>query len=762
MNFYSKAYTLQQLQNIIECAYILPMVVISRDDTADRNRLKEIISSADMYSDVIVRSSAAEEDVSGNTHAGEFLSISGISGTDEVADAVYKVFESYNKNGHRSCKDDSVFIQPVLRDYQITGVIFTRQPDTGAEYYVVNYSNSDAPDQVTAGYSDDITEYVLYKEKKCSDPQLSAVINAAAELERILECDHLDIEFAIKDGCVYIFQVRKLMINDHLSAEKAVDTEMIKRMLCSESDKRSFAKGKILYGVMPDWNPAELIGIRPKPLTLSLYMKLVTDKAWDIERSRLGYKNITSEPIIKDIYGIPYVDVITSFFSFIPEAVSEKTALKLADFYADVLKKHPEWHDKIEYKVIIDCLYDAPEIIGEKLANAGFTPAECTEITAAVSDLTEKILTDKSYISDKVKTAEKIDEMRKHCLESDMPLTDKMNTLAEITEKYGTVPFSGLARCAFIGTKMLRCFADRGVIGNTEYNDFMKSIHTVSHLMYNDFYTLEKNDFIEKYGFIRPGMYDILSLRYDSENATYFEKNTARTYIPHADPVPDEKMTRRIDDELKRLGLSVSAEDFLKFVTESVKAREYVKFLFSHSVSDLLECIKEYGHDMGISSEDMAYCPFDKLSDPDIRQVIGIEKVVYSDCLRIYLPQLIFDPDDIYEFSTKNCQPSFISCRDISGEIIQPDPSADITGKIVLLESADPGMDWIFTHNILGLITAYGGSNSHMAIRAFEHGIAAAIGVGRTMFRLLLHAKHIRLNCECKKIEVLDIESNIM
>ena len=26
-----------------------------------------------------------------------------------------------------------------------------------------------------------------------------------------------------------------------------------------------------MYGLMPDWNPAEIIGCKPKPLSLSLY-----------------------------------------------------------------------------------------------------------------------------------------------------------------------------------------------------------------------------------------------------------------------------------------------------------------------------------------------------------------------------------------------------------------------------------------------------------------------------------------------------------
>ena len=37
---------------------------------------------------------------------------------------------------------------------------------------------------------------------------------------------------------------------------------------------------KTYFGVMPDWNPAEIIGIKPKPLALSLYQELITNFIW--------------------------------------------------------------------------------------------------------------------------------------------------------------------------------------------------------------------------------------------------------------------------------------------------------------------------------------------------------------------------------------------------------------------------------------------------------------------------------------------------
>ena len=54
----------------------------------------------------------------------------------------------------------------------------------------------------------------------------------------------------------------------------------------------------------------------------------------------------------------------------------------------------------------------------------------------------------------------------------------------------------------------------------------------------------------------------------------------------------------------------------------------------------------------------------------------------------------------------------------------------NLAGAIVCIPGADPGYDWIFSQGIAGLITAFGGANSHMAIRAAELGIPAVIGAG--------------------------------
>ena len=72
--------------------------------------------------------------------------------------------------------------------------------------------------------------------------------------------------------------------------------------------------------------------------------------------------------------------------------------------------------------------------------------------------------------------------------------------------------------------------------------------------------------------------------------------------------------------------------------------------------------------------------------------------------------------------------------------------------KIVLIENADPGYDFIFTKKIKGLITKYGGANSHMAIRCAEFAIPAAIGCGEQLFNQLQNQERVLLNCRDKSI----------
>ena len=78
-----------------------------------------------------------------------------------------------------------------------------------------------------------------------------------------------------------------------------------------------------------------------------------------------------------------------------------------------------------------------------------------------------------------------------------------------------------------------------------------------------------------------------------------------------------------------------------------------------------------------------------------------------------------------------------------------------VTIEVSFKHNADPGFDFLFSYKIEGLITKYGGSNSHMAIRCMELGLPAIIGVGDKIYDQLSMSKKIFIDCNNKKYSVI-------
>ena len=121
---------------------------------------------------------------------------------------------------------------------------------------------------------------------------------------------------------------------------------------------------------------------------------------------------------------------------------------------------------------------------------------------------------------------------------------------------------------------------------------------------------------------------------------------------------------------------------------------------------------------------------------------------------QIELPEVIIDENSFNFIKIEQMRPNFITDKIITEETVnlETNKKADIEGKIVLIDKADPGYDWIFTKNIKGLITKYGGVASHMAIRCSEFGLPAAIGCGEKIYSEAKRANKLTLDCKNGKI----------
>lgn len=112
---------------------------------------------------------------------------------------------------------------------------------------------------------------------------------------------------------------------------------------------------------------------------------------------------------------------------------------------------------------------------------------------------------------------------------------------------------------------------------------------------------------------------------------------------------------------------------------------------------------------------------------------------------QIELPDVVLHPLDALAFARRPSSATFVGVTPVEGAITTSPTVGPLRGRIVVVEAADPGYEWMFEMGIAGLVTAYGGANSHMAIRCSERGVPAALGIGLTMFERCKAASRISL-----------------
>ncbi len=762
-SFKSKSENLRALCGRVKSALILDQVAFEVGDV--KNALKKIADKGWLNKKLIVRSSAVSEDSSISSMAGYFQSILNVEGETELVGAISDVAKSFSDDNPAN----QIFVQPMLLDVRLSGVVFTKEQSSGAPYYVINFDDqSGSTDSVTSGMGQKLRTFYCHKLHKISFGDFrDKVLALCRELEDITNSDSLDIEFAIDGkGEVYLFQVRPLLINKLFKIDESEHYKIIQEVnlrLESWMKKHPYLCGNTaIYGVMPDWNPAEIIGIRPNPLAISLYREVVTNAIWAYQRDNYGYRNLRSFPLLVEFEGMPYVDIRVSFNSFVPASLSEVIAEKLVNFYLNKLRNNPNLHDKVEFEIVFSCYtFDMSSRLSA-LDREGFSDDEIIQIKKSLLDLTNKIISGESSLWRKdLEKIEILKERHQKIIASDLDGYSKLYWLIEDCKRYGTLPFAGLARAAFIAVEILKSMVTEKLIDAKEYGDFLASLNTVSSSISKDFCELSKDEFLSIYGHLRPGTYDILSKRYDEDPDGYFNWSE-RSAVENKECVFElsSEKTDRIDLALKSAGFEIKAKDLFVFLKGAIEAREYSKFIFTKSISDFL---KIYGdiciRDLGISIHDAAYTHVGSVmslasisSDPRKIITASIErrKKRFSDTKNISLPALITDPENVFCFYELESQPNYITQNKVSAEIkVLEDGDKDISGRIVMIPSADPGYDWIFSHKISGLITKYGGANSHMAIRAAELGIPAVIGAGK-YYEIWKKNEKIILDCMSK------------
>lgn len=767
----TKAETLSRLEPLVRKSHIGKQVnFTSTRWINDSDFILDEIISCFSGSNLVVRSSSKSEDSWHSSNAGGFESLLNVNGGSRITvrDSIDLVIASYGEKGNG---DDQVLVQECLQNVRASGVVFTCGLETGAPYYRFNFDDkTQSTESVTSGMCGDLRTIVVsrfaaeYLEK--IEPEIIPVLHAVQELEQLLGFDKLDIEFAIdKNGKVHIFQVRPITV-DH--SEYEVDIDSIGKSLKdsvlrfhTQQNPTPFVYGeRTLFANMPDWNPAEIIGIRPKPLAFSLYRHLITNDIWAQQRFEFGYRDIRPYPLILSFSGQPYVDVRASFNSFIPAELSDEVAARLVTAYIDILADNPHYHDKVEFDVAFTAwTADFNKDASNRLIPYGVTADDIAQLEMALKKITCNAL---DRLGDDIAPIDKLRQRRLSIETSNISVVDKFFALLDDCRRFGTLAFSHAARAGFVATILLKSMVKVGVLTEERRLAFLRSIKTVAGEFSESKYAYKSErmsleDLIAAYGHLRPGTYDICAQAYWENPEKYFLTSNMQTpelTEPFAFSLIESKKIKRMLDDL---GAQQTPDEFLSYLQKAIEARESVKFKFTHNLSKAMDMIVCLADELSLTREEMSFLDYHDLEQlklnvidgSKLKEKVNQNKKSYLVSQIIELPSFIKQVSDFYCFERHSLQPNFVTTNKIQAavKLLNDSEAEDLMDAVVLIPQADPGYDWLFGCNIAGLITQFGGANSHMAIRAAEIDLPAAIGVGEKLYEQISRMRLIELDC---------------
>ena len=567
------------------------------------NRVQKIFKKKKL----IIRSSSQQEDNIYQSNAGKFKSFQNLStNKEEVDKSINKIIKDFEND------NDQIIVQEFIHKPKMSGVIFTRNLNNNSPYYTINFDKSGFTNLITSGADNPLMKTVIImRGSKNFSKFFKKELKSVTKIEKLFNNDRLDLEFCITKNTFYIFQCRPLKKLQNIDDEKFDQAIInVRKKIKKIQNKIPNLSGKTTYFAnMSDWNPAEMIGVKPSPLSLSLYSELITDEVWAEQRNDYGYQDVRPNPLMINFAGSPYIDLRVDFNSFLPSDLPKKIKEKSINYYLNKIKKNPSLQDKIEFELIETC-YDFST---KKNLCKFLSKKESDLYSKQLKDLTNKILINKPPILDNelkkiIKLNDKIEILKK----SKLSEVQKIFFYIKDCKKLGTLPFAGTARLAFVSTKLLRSLVTMQILTEKDLEEFYQSIPTITKQMKLSYSNLRNkkdiDNFLKKYGHLRPSTYSISSKNYKENFKEYFNKKNN----------PDKNIIRKklslskgkeiqINKLLKKHGLKINCKRFLDFASKSISLREYTKLIFSKSINQIFHNLIKLSKEIKISRRDLEY-----------------------------------------------------------------------------------------------------------------------------------------------------------
>jgi len=765
-----KAANLQRLQNI-SSINIPPFIVVNT--RMDDQVLRENLQQANLQTDLsyAVRSSALAEDSQIASFAGAYESVLDVPGNSsaiinavreiqEHAESKKSVLDAYS--AERGIEADTsselgIVVQEMVPTPDFSGVIFSHEHSKKDGYYNLQYHQGIGVG-IVDGSSNGKHVRINRNVGSIENPFYRELISAMRTIENEYGSSSLDVEFAYKNNQLYILQCRPLTVHgspddfdnlvlDARMVEEANEQRIQSQVLIFRRELDRLMRGTVL-GDMVDINPRELLGPNPLPINVSIFNKIFAENIVENARGRLGYKGRSSDSsgLLRVVGSKPYVDVRASALSIQPKGLNDEIYEKFVQHYIQQLTQHPELQDRVEFDVFLT---------SDGLDLDNFLESESVKLSAAEkkhvklsfqaldkdinNGLQQQILGAQDfeqYLGEY--NAKIVRQKTKNQGFHQLNEQDYLETLQD-----GTGHFTMIARGAFYlrskyeqkhGAEKLNLLLQQlGKIPScpqgqeTIYSKHLVNLEGTAlgfeqdlHQFHSKQLSLEEMN--ERYGHLRPGQFNIYSEAYRDNPTRYY-------------PQPTQE-SNHVSYNVSEL---TEEEQMLLFF---LQAREKMKFTFMKAFDSLAHYLRDEEDQVFIDPESLKYISIDEYNAVDIPRLnaADLEQRKYKYRLHnfIPLPDVIHAENsslDIIEYPTS--KPSYVTEAQVQAEPVYlsaQNKEVDAAGKIVFLESADPGYDYLLHKGIAGLVTRVGGPASHMYIRTAELGIPACIGAGETLY----------------------------
>lgn len=757
----SKAAALRSLMELETAAFVIdPFVEFTLNEwRSNPTGILEMLRSAHLGPTVAVRSSANDEAIIQASPPGLFETVLDVdlAVSLDLVNAIELVFESFLRAPTpMSPTDQRVLVQAFISNVQMAGVITTLDANR-VPYITVEYDDwSGRTDSVTKGHR--ARRVTIAPLCESIPERWQRLLEVLRMIRSGLARHDLVVEFAIdRAGRIHIFQAwdrgRKQALSPTVLHAGIASLEMQLSQLRQE-------RKRLTLSDMSDWNPAEMLGNRPGPLDISLYRFLLTDRTCFEARRDLGYFFLAEDPLLVELGSHPYIDVERSLTSLTPQALTPTVRTSYIQACLTLLERRPQLHDKIEHEVVFTYLpYRGITALRERLKDL-MSDEDIVSVWSALQKFTSDLVRQLPHIIDQCNRSIRTlrewrhDNPAPRSSLDDATIKNYIGQAMAVCRTHGASPFSAIARIAFIADGLVKESLAAGGTTDEDVRRFWSHVSTPADELQGDLKSISNMDeLVGRYGHLRPQSYNIESLPYRLRPDFLDRLRKGRAPVLR----PADDLPARLNQALATycaVDLGLDSHDALtaELLCAAISMREWLKFWFTLVLDDVLELLARIAEDGGFSRSDVRTARLDEILEKGSGLVTLLRRGQSAPPeTRFVYPDVLGVDTTFHWIESPDAEPTFVTDCVVEAptEILTSEGSDPtlVDGKIVVIEAADPGYDWVFSRPILGLVTCYGGASSHMAIRCQELGVPAAIGCGAARFAQVGQFDEIHLDC---------------